>query len=94
MKSTAPSLRRHYPASTVLLRPSDFSLACLGFRLPYTQPSRPSPTTSEISRVTYNNFPHIPSRRPRKVHLLLFGYLTDGSGLPHLTTGSVLSIYK
>src|SRR5439155_26828438 len=34
MKSRAPSLRRHYPASTVLLRPSDFSLACLGFGLP------------------------------------------------------------
>jgi len=27
MKSRAPSLRRHYLASTVLLRPSDFSLA-------------------------------------------------------------------
>jgi hypothetical protein len=49
--------------------------------------SRPSPAaTSEISRVTHNNFPHIPSRRPRKVHLLLFGYLADGLGLPHLTT--------
>jgi len=62
------------------------------FGSPYTQPSRPSPATSEISRVTHNNFPHIPSRRPRKVHLLLFGYLADGCGLPHLTTGSALSI--
>jgi hypothetical protein len=62
------------------------------FGSPYTQPSRPSPATSEISRVTHNNFPHIPSRRPRKVHLLLFGYLADGCGLPHLTTGSALSM--
>ena len=62
------------------------------FGCPYTQPSRPSPATSEISRVTHNNFPHIPSRRPRKVHLLLFGYLADGGGLPHLTTGSALSM--
>ena len=62
------------------------------FGCPYAQPSRPSPATSEISRVTHNNFPHIPSRRPRKVHLLLFGYLADGSGLPHLTTGSALSM--
>ena len=62
------------------------------FGYPYTEPSRPSPATSEISRVTQNNFPHIPSRRPRKVHLLLFGSLADGSGLPHLTTGSALSI--
>jgi hypothetical protein len=62
------------------------------FGCPYAQPSRPSPATSEISRVTHNNFPHIPSRRPRKVHLLLFGYLADGCGLPHLTTGSALSM--
>jgi hypothetical protein len=62
------------------------------FGCPYAQPSRPSPATSEISRVTHSNFPHIPSRRPRKVHLLLFGYLADGSGLPHLTTGSALSM--
>jgi hypothetical protein len=62
------------------------------FGYPYTKPSRPSPATSEISRVTQHNFPHIPSRRPRKVHLLLLGSLADGSGLPHLTTGSALSV--
>jgi len=62
------------------------------FGYPYIEPSRPSPATSEISRVTQHNFPHIPSRRPRKVHLLLLGSLADGSGLPHLTTGSALSV--
>ena len=62
------------------------------FGLPYIEPSRPSPATNEISRVFHSNFPHIPSRRPRKVHLVLFGSLADGSGLPHLTTGSALSM--
>ncbi len=33
-ESRAPSLRWHYPASSVPLRPSDFSPACPGFRLP------------------------------------------------------------
>jgi hypothetical protein len=92
MKSRAPSLHRHYPTSTVLLAPPTPRLPDSVFGCPYAQPSRPSPATSEISRVSQNNFPHIPSRRPRKVHLLLFGYLADGSGLPHLTTGSALSM--
>src|SRR5882672_10374117 len=38
------------------------------FGCPYTVPLRPSPATNEFSRVTHNNFPHIPSRRPRRVH--------------------------
>ena len=91
-ESRAPSLLRHYPVSAVLLAPPTSRLPDSVFGYPYTEPSRPSPATSEISRVTQNNFPHIPSRRPRKVHLLLFGSLADGSGLPHLTTGSALSI--
>ena len=61
---------------------------------PYTEPSRPSPATGEISRVTQRSFPHMPSRRPRRVHLLFFGYLADDSDLPHLTTGSALSVNK
>ena len=34
-ESRAPSLRWHYPASSVPLRPSDFSPACPGLRLPF-----------------------------------------------------------
>ena len=41
------------------------------FGYPYTEPLRPSPATNEISRVTHHNFPHMPSRRPRRAHLLL-----------------------
>jgi hypothetical protein len=37
-----------------------------------------------------NNFSHIPSRRPRRVHLLCSVFPADGCGLPHLTTGSAL----
>jgi len=44
------------------------------FGYPYTEPSRPSPATNEISRVTRCSFPRMPSRRPRRVHLLLLGY--------------------
>jgi len=44
-------------------------LACrIRISFPYTEPLRPSPATNEFSRVTHNNFPHIPSRRPRRVH--------------------------
>jgi len=45
------------------------------FGCPYTEPLRPSPATNEISRVTRCSFPRMPSRRPRKVHLLCIGYL-------------------
>jgi hypothetical protein len=62
------------------------------FGCPYTQPSQPSPATNEISRVIQHNFSRIPSRRPRKVHLLFSVSSTDDSGLPLLTTGSALSI--
>ena len=41
------------------------------FGCPYTEPSRPSPASNEISRVTRCSFPRMPSRRPRRVHLLL-----------------------
>jgi hypothetical protein len=75
-----------------LCAPPTSRLSVPVFGYPYTVPSRPSPATNEISRVTHNNFPRIPSRRPRKVHLLLLGWLPDGCGLPHLTTGSALSI--
>src|SRR5216684_8099250 len=34
----------------------------------------------------------MPSRRPRKVHLLCSVRSADGCGLPHLTTGSALSM--
>ena len=62
------------------------------FGSPYIKPSRPSPTTNEISRVTRCSFPRMPSRRPRRVHLLSVSVIsTDGGGLPHLTTGSALS---
>jgi len=91
-ESRAPSLRRHYPVSSVLLAPPTSHSPDSIFGLPYIEPSRPSPATNEISRVTRINFPHIPSRRPRRAHLLLFGSLADGSGLAHLTTGSALSI--
>ena len=62
------------------------------FGSPYTQPSRPSPATSEISRVTRQNFPHIPSRRPRRVHRCFSVIPIDDCGLSHLTTGSALSM--
>jgi hypothetical protein len=91
-ESRATSLRRHYPTSSVLLAPATSRLLNSDFGCPYTEPLQPSPATSEISRITQHNFPHIPSRRPRKVHLLRSVNSTDGFGLPHLTTGSALSM--
>ena len=41
------------------------------FGYPYTEPLQSSPATDEISRVTRYNFPRMPSRRPRRAHLLL-----------------------
>jgi hypothetical protein len=69
-------------------------LGCLTWTsiLSYTKPLRPSPATNEISRVIQYNFPRMPPRRPRRAHLLLSVSSTDGNGLPHLTTGSALSI--
>jgi len=99
-ESRAPSLSRHYPASSVLLAPPTSRPPGSDFGYPYTEPLRPSPATNEISRVTHHNFPHMPSRRPRRAddpgEPICFcpGYSTDGTGLPHLTTGSALSISK
>ena len=91
-ESRAPSLSRHYPASSVLLAPPTSRPPGSDFGYPYTEPSRPSPATNEISRVTRCSFPRMPSRRPRRVHLLSVSVIsTDGGGLPHLTTGSALS---
>ena len=91
-ESRAPSLDQHYLASSVLLAPPTSRSPDSDFGYPYTEPLRPSPATNEISRATQYNFPHMPSRRPRRVHLLLFGYFADDTGLPHLTTGSALSV--
>ena len=95
-ESRAPSLRRHYPASSVLRAPPTSRLPDSDFGCPYTEPSRPSPATDEISRVTQHNFPHLPSRRPRRAHLLpsRLPHSADGGGLPLLTTGSALSSNK
>ncbi len=70
-ESRAPSLSRHYPASSVLLPPPTSRPPDPDFGFPYTEPLRSSPATNEISRVTHHNFPHMPSRRPRRAHLLL-----------------------
>ncbi len=94
-ESRAPSLSQHYPASSVLLAPPTSRPPDSDFGFPYTEPSRPSPATVEISRVTQCSFPHMPSRRPRRVHLLSVSVIsTDGTGLPPLTTGSALSFYS
>ena len=52
------------------------SLACLAriSATPYTVLLRPSPAPNEVSRVTLRNFPLMPSRRPRKAHLLLLRF--------------------
>jgi hypothetical protein len=91
-ESRAPSLHRHYPTSSVLFAPPTSRLLGSDFGCPYTVPLRPSPAATEISRVTQRSFPLMPSRRPRKVHLLCPVKSTDGCGLPHLTTGSALSM--
>ena len=70
-ESRAPSLLWRYPDSSVLLAPPTSHPPGPDFGCPYTEPLRPSPATGEISRVTQCNFPRIPSRRPRRVHLLL-----------------------
>jgi len=57
------------PTSSVLLAPPTSPLLGSDFGCPYTEPLRPSPAASEISRVTQQSFPLMPSRRPRKVHL-------------------------
>ena len=93
-ESRAPSLLRHYPASTVLRAPPTSRPPDSDFGCPYTEPLRSSPATDECSRVTQHNFPHMPSRRPRRAHLLFPVSSTDGGGLPHLTTGSALSLNK
>ena len=69
-ESRAPSLSRHYPASSVILAPPTSRPPDPDFGFPYTEPLRLSPATNEISRVTHHNFPHMPSRRPRRAHLL------------------------
>ncbi len=78
-----------------LCAPPTSRLPGTDFGYPYTEPLQSSPATGEISRVSQCSFPHLPSRRPRRVHLLLISVgSTDGGSLPHLTTGSALSIYK
>ncbi len=74
-ESRVPSLLRHYPVSSVLRTPPTSRPPVSDFGYPYTEPSRPSPATNEISRVTRCSFPRMPSRRPRRVHLLSIGYL-------------------
>jgi hypothetical protein len=79
------SLRYYSPLRLLVSSVSDFGC-------PYTVPLRPSPAASEISRVTQRSFPLMPSRRPRKVHLLCSVSSADGCGLPHLTPRSALSM--
>jgi hypothetical protein len=85
-ESRATSLPRHYPTSSVLLAPPTSLLLGSDFGCPYTEPLRPSPAASEISRVTQQSFPLMPSRRPRKSTCSVRFAQTDGCGLPHLTT--------
>ncbi len=94
-ESRVSSLLRHYPDSSVLRTPPTPRPPGTDFGHPYTEPSRPSPATNEIPRVTQCSFPHMPPRRPRRAHLLLYRLSSQmGGGLPHLTTGSALSINK
>ena len=92
MKSRALSLRCYYRPLRYVCAPPTSRLPDSVFGCPYTEPSRPSPATNEISRVTHNNFPHIPSRRPGKSICTCSVTFADSGGLPHLTTGSALSM--
>jgi hypothetical protein len=54
-----------------LCAPPTSRLPNSAFGCPYTEPLQSSPATDEISRVSQHSFPHMPSRRPRRVHLLV-----------------------
>jgi hypothetical protein len=93
MKSRAPSLRRHYPASSVPLRPSDFSLAWLGFRLPlYRSIAAITRDKRDLPRYPQQLPSHPVPTTPESPSALVRLIPADGSGLPHLTTGSALSV--
>ncbi len=77
-----------------LCAPPTSRLPNSAFGCPYTEPLQSSPATDEISRVSQCSFPpHAVPTTPESPSASL-GYSTDGTGLPHLTTGSALSISK
>jgi hypothetical protein len=70
---------------------SDFSLAGPGFRLPlYRSLAAITRDKRDLPRYPHN-FPSHPVPTTPESPSALFGSLADGSGLPHLTTGSALS---
>ena len=94
-ESRAPSLRWHYPASSVPLRPSDFSPACPGFRLPlYRAIAAITRDERDLPRYPVQLPSHAVPTTPESPSAPVSVVSTDGGDLPHLTTGSALSISK